>query len=67
MRKAYILLILGIWVMILPFLGFPFSWKDDLTALSGLGIIFVSYMFYKEFKRGEIKKTKVFDNFFENQ
>lgn len=66
MRKARIFLILGIWVTILPYLGFPYSWKDILTTLSGLGLIGVSYLLYRESKIKEIDKEKTFDNFSEN-
>jgi hypothetical protein len=65
MRKARILLILGIWVAIIPYLGFPYSWKDILTALSGLGLIYFSYVLYKDYKMTEDQK-KPFDNFSEN-
>ena len=50
MQKARIFLFLGIWITVLPYLGFPYSWKDILTTLSGLGIIYISFMLYKEFK-----------------
>lgn len=67
MRKTRIFLILGIWIAVLPYLGFPYSWKDILTTLSGLGLIGVSYLLYKEFKIKEIKEEKTFDNFSENE
>jgi len=67
MRKAYTLLILGIWITILPYLGFPYSWKDILMTLSGLGLIYVSYTLYKKSKMKQIKKEKLFDNFSENK
>ncbi len=67
MRKAYIFLVLGIWLAVLPYLGFPYSWKDVLTTLSGFGIIFISYMLYREFKAKEIKTEKTFENFKENK
>ena len=66
MRKAYTLLFLGIWIAILPHLGFPYSWKDTLTTLSGLLIIYVSFALYKASKTKEIKDEKTFDNFSEN-
>ncbi len=65
MRKARILLILGIWIAILPYLGFPLSWKDILATLSGLLLIYISYTFYIDFKKKEVLK-KSFDNFSEN-
>jgi len=55
MRKVYILLILGVWVAILPHLGFPYFWKNILTTLSGLGIIYASFVIYKE---SQIKKIR---------
>lgn len=67
MRRMYLFLILGIWIMVLPYLGFPYSWKGILTTLSGLGLVCASYMLYKESKRKEIKKEKTFDNFSENK
>lgn len=66
MRKARIFLVLGIWITILPYLGFPYSWKDVLITLSGLGLIYVSFMLYKESKKRETKKEKPLDNFREN-
>lgn len=51
----------------MPYLGFPYSWKDVLTTLSGLGLIYTSFLLYKESKKKEDKKEKVFDNFRENE
>ena len=62
MRKTRILLFLGVWVAILPFLGFPYSWKDTLSFVTGLILICFSYLLYKDYKITE----KTFDNFKEN-
>lgn len=64
MRRAYKLLILGIWVAILPYLGFPYFWKNILITLSGFGIVYASFMLYQESKT---KEEKDFDNFSENE
>lgn len=66
MRKARILLILGLWITTLSYLGFPYAWKDVLFTLSGLGLVYFSYVLYKESKTKEVKEDKVFDNFSEN-
>ena len=66
MKKAWILLILGIWVTILPHLGFPYSWKDILGSITGLGLIYISFLLYKEYKTKEVVEEK-FDNFSENK
>lgn len=61
MTKARILLILGVLVAILPYLGFPSSWKDILYTLLGLALMYFSYILYKD------SKKRVFDNFRENK
>jgi len=66
MRKAQILLFLGVWITILPFLGFPYYWQDWLTSLTGLFFIYLSYILYKNYKILE-NKGKSFDNFRENK
>lgn len=67
MLKVRVLLIIGIWVTVLPYLGFPYSWKDILFTLSGIGIVYISYVLYKELKLKEVKEEKTFDNFRENR
>ena len=57
-------MILGVWVAILSYLGFPSSWKDILFTLTGLGLIYFSYVLYTEFKGKDSEKK--FDNFREN-
>ena len=50
MKKEKALLILGFWILILNFLGFPRMFKSILFVLSGLAIIFLAYIFYKRAK-----------------
>jgi hypothetical protein len=65
MSKVKIISGLGIWVAILPYLGFPYSLKNILFSLSGLGLIYLGYMLYRDFKAGETEE-KTFENFSEN-
>jgi hypothetical protein len=65
MRRARILLTLGIWVAILPYLGFPRSWKNILFTITGFALAYLGYVLYKELKIP--KKTTTFDNFSENK
>ncbi|MFZ2150314.1 MAG: hypothetical protein WAV15_04105 [Minisyncoccia bacterium] len=65
MQKARIFLILGVWVAILPYLGFPYSWKDILFTITGIALICLSYVLYKEIREKE-GNQKTFDNFREN-
>jgi len=65
MNKLKIIFWLNIWVIILPFLGFPDTFKDILFSTTGLIYIYYSYMLYKDLKIIETKE-KSFDNFSEN-
>ena len=65
MKRARILLLLGLWIAILPYLGFPSSWKSVLFSITGLGLIYFGYVLYREFKASE-NQVKTFDNFSEN-
>ncbi len=45
MRKERTLFIFGIWVAILPYLGFFESWRKILFILTGVGLIYLAYLF----------------------
>jgi hypothetical protein len=64
MRRAKLLLLSGLWVAVLPYLGFPHFLKNILFSLSGLGVVYLSYVLYAEYTKGEGDKN--FDNFSEN-
>lgn len=38
MKKRTIIVILGLWIALLPFLGLPGSWKKFILIVSGLAI-----------------------------
>lgn len=50
MRKERTLFIMGFWVALLPFLGFPNSWRKILFIITGLLLIYLAYLFYIEAK-----------------
>ncbi|MCC6323546.1 hypothetical protein IT400_02010 [Candidatus Nomurabacteria bacterium] len=50
MRKERTLFFIGIWVALLPFLGFPNSWRKILFILTGLAIVYLAYLFRQENK-----------------
>jgi hypothetical protein len=66
MYKLRVLLILGILVSILPYLGFPYIVKNIFISFSGFGLIYISYLLYEEKKKEEIKEKPTFENFSEN-
>ncbi|MEK9181896.1 MAG: hypothetical protein AAB786_02635 [Patescibacteria group bacterium] len=67
MYKIRIFLILGVWMAVLPFLGFPYAWRDVLTTLSGVALVSLSYFLLQKNKTKEtIIEKRTFDNFSEN-
>ncbi len=65
MRKTKILLVLGLFISILPYLGFPYAMKNLLISASGLAVLYVSFMIYMRDREG-VKEKQVFENFSEN-
>ncbi|MDE1975562.1 MAG: hypothetical protein KGI49_03585 [Patescibacteria group bacterium] len=43
MSKRQTIMLLGVWVLVLPFLGFPGSWERFLGFVTGLVIIAIAY------------------------
>jgi len=66
MKRSRKFLIIGTWVIILPYLGIPIAFKNILLVLSGLVIIYQAYRMYLESKK-DAKEEKTFDNFSENK
>jgi hypothetical protein len=50
MSKTRIIFILGIWVAIVSFLGFPSSWKKAIFVLTGVALIYLAYSLEKRYK-----------------
>ena len=65
MSRIKIVFVLGVWLAVLPYLGFPYAFKNILISISGLGVIYVAYLFYSE-NRDTVKKES-FENFSENR
>ncbi len=63
MRKERTLFIMGFWVALLPFLGFPNNWRKILFIITGLLLIYLSYLFYLETKRRLRKASSDTGNF----
>lgn len=40
MKKRTLIIILGIWIAIVPILGLPNSWKNNINIVSGLAVAF---------------------------
>ena len=66
MKKAQTLLILAVWTAILPYLGFPYFWKNILFTITGLILAYFSYLLYKEAKKQRTPTERKIDTFSEN-
>lgn len=66
MRKERTLFIIGVWVAILPYLGFYESWRKVMFVITGLALVYLAYLFYKEAKarleKDEISVKSFTDN-----
>ncbi len=63
MQRVKVLFCLGLWVAVVPYLGFPYFWRNLLLSLSGLFLTTIAYLMYRESKKQE---RTIFDNFKEN-
>ncbi|MEJ0002212.1 MAG: hypothetical protein WDN09_03510 [bacterium] len=65
MQRARILLAFGVWIAVLPYLGFPIAWKNIFFVVTGVGLAYFGYVLYREHKVRTGRQT--FDNFSENR
>lgn len=48
MSKEMSVIVLGIWVVVVPYLGVPSSWRTVLLVLSGLTIAVIGFLLRNE-------------------
>lgn len=66
MRKEKALFVIGIWIMVLPFSGFPSLWRTLLFLATGLVIMYVAYLFYLQAKKNMPKEENHNKSFVDN-
>jgi len=66
MRKERTLFIIGVWVAILPYLGFYESWRKVLFVITGIGLVYLAYLFYSEAKARLEKDDNKVKSFIDN-
>lgn len=66
MRKERTLFFIGIWVAILPYLGFFESWRRVLYIITGVGLVYLAYLFYTESKARTGKDENRVKSFVDN-
>lgn len=55
MSKKQVLCLLGVWVMIFPFLGFPSFWIRIIALVSGLIIVGLAYTLPSQVSTGKVE------------
>lgn len=58
MKKERILFFIGLWVMVLPYLAFPTFTRNILFVITGLIIIYFSYVLRKKFREEALANKK---------
>ena len=48
MSKEITLILLGIWIAVVPYLGIPSSWKTSIFFISGLLVILLGFLLRTE-------------------
>lgn len=58
MSKEMSIIALGIWVVIIPYLGVPSSWRTVLLVLTGIGIAVIGFLIRSEALSRGIESTE---------
>jgi len=66
MRKEKTLFIIGIWIIILPFLGFPDTWRKIFFIITGFMLVYLSYIYYQQAKSRISKNENRSKTFIDN-
>ncbi|MFA6397343.1 MAG: hypothetical protein WDK96_00660 [Candidatus Paceibacterota bacterium] len=67
MSKQKIILILGFWILILPFLGLTTSWKKFFLMITGISLMYLAYLIHKEKLTLMPKKEEKYNTFTDNR
>ena len=60
MIRQRLIFFIGLWIALLPFLGFPKNFRTVLFVLTGLGLIAISYFMYIQIKAvSEVNNGKI--------
>ena len=66
MRKEKTIFLVALGIIVLPFLGFPGSWKTVISVLTGVALIYLGYLFYMEAKERLAKIENQAESFIDN-
>ena len=61
MSKEMTVIVLGVWVMLVPYLGVPGSWRTAILVISGLTLVLVGFFLRTEaLSRGGRRSSQTF-------
>ena len=67
MSKETTVIVLGLWVVILPYLGIPGGWRTTLIIVSGIALMGLGFLLRGEtLSRGSHKEHRGRNSFVEN-
>lgn len=66
MQKAKLFLMFGLWIAVLPYLGFPILIKNLLFSVTGLILVYFGLLIRSQIPKKDRSGNKNFDNFSEN-
>ncbi len=66
MRKERSLFVIGLLIIVLPYSGFPSSWRTFIFAVLGLCVVYIAYLFYIQAKINLSKDSNHSKTFIDN-
>ena len=60
MSKRQLLCVLGVWIAVFLFLGFPSNWENGIALVSGLLILSIAYSLPAPVKMSDIQLKETF-------
>ncbi len=59
MSKEMGIIILGLWIAVVPYLGIPSSWRTAVLVLSGLGVAVIGFLMRGETLSGIVRTGRL--------
>lgn len=66
MSKQRIIIILGVLVAVMPYLGFPLSWRKGFFLVAGIAIAITAYRMGRELKALRAEEEDLLTSFKDN-
>ena len=57
MSKEMTTVVLGVWIVVVPYLGIPGSWRTALLVFTGIGVAVIGFFLRSEALSRSVKKS----------